>query len=307
MPPESFLTLSTLPPTIDPSAAARWAQSQPAESAWLHEEVARRMEARLQWMTQRPQTWVHWEPMRGGVLAHGLLQTRYPNAQCHAIQAHPQIATPLQRLITPNWWAPARWHGPSLKMGAPLKPVQMLWANMALHMAADPQAMIAQWHALLEDNGFLMFSCFGPDTLKELRAVYAAEGWPPASHSFTDMHDWGDMLVAAGFAQPVVDMEHINLSFSTPELLLAELRGLGRNLHPHRFPGLRGKHWYQRLRQAMQRLRQAQDGRLALSFEVIYGHAFKVQRRAPVSANTIISLDEMRSNLRQIKTKGKSL
>jgi malonyl-CoA O-methyltransferase len=88
----------------------------------------------------------------------------------------------------------------------------MLWANMQLHMAADPQALIAQWQQALEVDGFLMFSCLGPDTLRELRAVYAALGWPPPAHEFTDMHDWGDMLVASGFAEPVIDMERITLS-----------------------------------------------------------------------------------------------
>ena len=93
----------------------------------------------------------------------------------------------------------------------------MLWANMALHMAADPQALIAQWHRALATDGFLMFSCLGPDTLRELRALYAALGWPPAGHEFTDMHDWGDMLVHAGFAEPVMDMERIVLTWDTPE------------------------------------------------------------------------------------------
>ena len=115
--------------------------------------------------------------------------------------------------------------------------MDLLWANMALHMAADPQALIARWHRLVATDGFLMFSCLGPDTVRELRALYQRLGWPPASHEFTDMHDWGDMLVHAGFAEPVMDMERIVLTWPTPEAALAELRTLGRNLHPARFPG----------------------------------------------------------------------
>ena len=135
----------------------------------------------------------------------------------------------------PWWrrWAPARHHGPLPDAG-----VQMLWANMALHMSADPQALIAQWHRALATDGFLMFSCLGPDTLRELRALYAALGWPPPAHDFTDMHDWGDMLVHAGFAEPVMDMERITLTWETPARLLEELRELGANLHPGRFAGL---------------------------------------------------------------------
>ena len=96
---------------------------------------------------------------------------------------------------------------------------------------------MAQWHRALAVDGYLMFSCLGPDTAKELRAVYADMGWPPAGHAFTDMHDWGDMLVQAGFAEPVMDMERITLTFATPQRLLEELRELGvtctRTVLPH--------------------------------------------------------------------------
>jgi malonyl-CoA O-methyltransferase len=62
-----------------------------------------------------------------------------------------------------------------------------------------------------------MFSCFGPDTLRELREhLPVALGWPAPAHEFTDMHDWGDMLAQAGFAEPVMDMERITLTFPTP-------------------------------------------------------------------------------------------
>ena len=145
----------------------------------------------------------------------------------------------------PWWrrWAPARHHGP-----LPDACVQMLWANMALHMSADPQALIAQWHRALATDGFLMFSCLGPDTLRELRALYAALGWPPPAHDFTDMHDWGDMLVHAGFAEPVMDMERITLTWETPAA------AAGRNCAnsaptsiPARFAALRGRGWRARL------------------------------------------------------------
>jgi malonyl-CoA O-methyltransferase len=175
----------------------------------------------------------------------------------------------------------------------------MVWANMALHMDSDPLQLLQRWHQLLDVDGFLMFSCFGPDTLSQLRDVYATLGWPPPSHEFTDMHDWGDMLVRSGFAEPVMDMERINLTFSSPENLLAELRGLGRNLHPARFGGLRGRVWRDQLLSALQsRLSDtSQQGRLGLQFEIIYGHAFKPQRKIPVRPESTLTLDEMRAAL----------
>jgi malonyl-CoA O-methyltransferase len=291
------------PPTIDPQAASRWQLSARTQSPWLHEEVARRMEDRLQWIVQHPKLWVHWEPLRGGLEAQVLLSKRYPKSECFMLESTVEQAQTAIKSIAVPWWNPARWTAAPVHLEEPQMPVQMVWANMALHMAADPQALMARWHGLLAPDGFLMFSCFGPDTLRELRSIYADNGWPPPAHEFTDMHDWGDMLAHAGFAEPVMDMERITLSFSSPESLLSELRGLGRNLHPARFSGLRGKTWRNTLHSTMSReLASPQDqGRLKLTFEIIYGHAFKPQPRLPVQAQTTVSLDEMRKALRQGK------
>ena len=296
-----------LPPTIAPVAAARWAASLPAASPWLHEEVARRMENRLQWMTLQPESWVHWEPLRGGVQVQALLAARYPKSVCYVAQAPTKYEAAARKLIAPAWWSLSRWSGPSLHFGLPAQPAQMVWANMALHMVADPQALIAQWHRLLQPKGFLMFSCLGPDTLREMRALYATQGWPPASHAFTDMHDWGDMLVHAGFSEPVMDMERITLTFATPERLLLELRELGRNLHPQRFAGLRGRGWHaQLLAQLGQLAKLDSESQLRLTFEIVYGHAFKAPPRMVVAPETAVSLESMRQALREGRKSGAS-
>ena len=155
-------------------------------------------------------------------------------------------------------------------------------------------------------EGYLIFSCLGPDPAKELRAVYADMGWPPAGHAFTDMHDWGDMLVQAGFAEPVMDMERITLTFATPQRLLEELRELGCNLHPDRFAALRGRAWREQLYKALeQRLIDGSgSGQLSLTFEIIYGHAFKPAPRVRVSSSSAVSLNDMRAMLRNGPARG---
>ena len=294
-----------LPPTIDPAAAARWLRAAPPLSPWLHEEVARRMEDRLQWITLKPAAWAHWDAVRGGLQAHGLLAQRFFDATCFVAETNPARAEVARAALAQPWWKPSRWTGPQAQFTLPPDgSVQMLWANMALHMAADPQALIAQWHRALAVDGYVMFSCLGPDTARELRGLYADLGWPPAGHAFTDMHDWGDMLVAAGFAEPVMDMERITLSYSSAQSLLDELRQLGRNLHAARFSGLRGRGWRSRWLDAVQSglTTPGESGRLTLTFEVVYGHAFKPQRRLTVAPQTAISLEEMRLALRQPRT-----
>jgi len=298
---------SERPPTIDPQSARRWADLPAHESPWLHEEVARRMEERLQWIKLQPASWAHWEPVRGGLHTHAALARRYPDAACFVVEAPKSRAQVATKLIAKPWWNPSRWRAAPVQFQTPPDAsVQMLWANMALHMAADPQALIAQWHRALATDGFLMFSCLGPDTLKELRNVYNSLGWPAPSHEFTDMHDWGDMLVNAGFAEPVMDMERITLTFESPQRLLAELRQLGRNFHPQRFAGLRGRRWLTQLHAG---LRQGlavpgEGGRLQLTFEIIYGHALKPPPRLKVAPQTTLSLDDMRAALQQGKKPG---
>ena len=287
------------PPTLDPVAARRWAARGLTVSPWLHEEVARRMQERLDVIRLQPQSWVDWEPLRGGLQSHQALRLRYPQATVWQVAEQPQEAQLLQSQARAPWWRPGRWIGPKVQGGLPPDgSVQMVWANMLLHQMAQPQALIAHWHRALAVDGFLMFSCLGPDTLGELRGLHQRMGWPPPAHEFTDMHDLGDMLVQAGFAEPVMDMERITLTFETPERLLQELRELGRNLSVSRFAGLRGKRWKSQWLQAMaeQAERDAQ-GRLRLTFEVVYGHALKPTVRPRILPQSEIGLDDMRQML----------
>lgn len=289
------------PPTLDPAAASRWAARLLPASPWLHEEVARRMQERLDLIVLQPQAWADWEPWRGGMQAHQALRARYPQAAVWQVLAQPNEAERLQAQTQAAWWQMARWTGPKVAQSQPLAgAVQMVWANMLLHQVADPQALIGQWHRALAVDGFLMFSCLGPDSLRELRAVHAAMGWPAPAHEFTDMHDWGDMLVQAGFAEPVMDMERITLTFETPERLLQELRELGRNLHGARFAGLRGRGWRPKWLQAVAEHGQRDgSGRLKLTFEVIYGHALRPQTRTKMLPESQIQLNDMRQMLAQ--------
>jgi len=257
------------------------------------------MQERLDLIKQQPSSWLHWAPLQGGMQAHGLLLQRYPQAACAALETSSSRVIHVQQALQAPWWTTKRWLQPQTRVVSQVvQPVQMLWANMRLHMAADPQALMAQWHQALQVDGFLMFSCLGPDSVKELHDLYQRLGWPAPSHSFTDMHDWGDMLVAAGFAEPVMDMERITLTFETPQRLLQELRGLGRNLHVGRFPGLRGRRWHNRLLEALAGLP------LKLTFEVIYGHAYKPAPRLNVGVHSEISLADMRAALRRSKVAG---
>ena len=287
------------PPTLDPVAATRWAAWPHAVSPWLNEEIGRRMEDRLQWIRLQPKSWVDWTPVSGGLNTHHQLRLRYPEAHCHVVEPSATRKEMARQALQAPWWK--RWlERNKLSFAVPASSsADMLWANMALHNSDNPQALLQHWHQLLAVDGFLMFSCLGPDTLRELNEVYQRLGWPPASQAFTDMHDWGDMLVQAGFAEPVMDMERLTLTYDNPERLLAELRSAGRNFHHQRFATLRGQDWYKKLIQALWQLASPNhEGRLVLTIEVIYGHAVKPLPKIKVAGETVVPLQDMRGLLK---------
>ena len=223
-----------------------------------------------------------------------LLQARFPQAALTSVE-------PTEQLLVSH--RPSRrWTGwlrkstaPALREAdVPPGEADMLWANMVLHGAPDPLATMARWRDALAIDGVLMFSCFGPDTARELAAVYGRAGWSPMRHDLQDMHDIGDQLVQAGFADPVMDMERLTLTWRDPAQLLSEVRGWGGNLHPARFAGLRTPRWRKCLLQDLEALRRP-DGTLALTIELIYGHAVRPVPRPRVQAQTSVSVDELRA------------
>ena len=158
----------------------------------------------------------------------------------------------------------------------PLAPesVDLVWCNMALHWLADPQLTLREFARVLAPEGLLMFSTLGPDALKELRAAAGAN----RVHGFTDMHDLGDMLLGAGFAAPVMDMEMIRFEYAAPKSVLDDLRATGQtNARADRPRGLAGRAFGERLRAALG---------AAATFEVVYGHAWK-RRPAVHDAKTV--------------------
>lgn len=266
---------------------------------WLHAEVARRMAERLQIIRLQPQAVLDWWAFGGAGMA--LLSRAYPRARRFIVEPTEALRERSRAAARAPWWSLRRWRDPAAQVIAPDEvaqaSVQLVWANMMLHASVDPAALIARWQRALSADGFVMFSCLGPDTLRELRELYRRAGWPPAMAELVDMHDLGDMLVQAGFADPVMDQEVLTLSWDSPQAVLRELRSLGGNASPDRFAGLRTPRWRQRLLNALHAL-AAPDGRIHLRFEVAYGHAFKAAPRLPMNAETTVSLDAMRAMVR---------
>ncbi|MGE0355576.1 MAG: malonyl-ACP O-methyltransferase BioC [Burkholderiales bacterium] len=152
--------------------------------------------------------------------------------------------------------------------------LDLVFSNLALQWC-DTERAFAEAARTLKPEGLLLFSTFGPDTLKELREAFAQADGAEHVNRFTDMHDLGDQLVHAGFADPVMEMERITLEYESVLAIARDLKAIGAvNALPARPRGLPGRARWQRMTLAYERHRR--DGRLPATWEVVYGHAWKV-------------------------------
>ncbi|BCZ76583.1 malonyl-[acyl-carrier protein] O-methyltransferase [Paraburkholderia terrae] len=176
---------------------------------------------------------------------------------------------------------------------------EFIWSNLALHWHSRPDLVFPEWQRVLKVNGLLMFSTLGPDTLKELRGAYAeieaAHGVNTHKHviDFVDMHDLGDMLVESGFEIPVMDQETLTITYKSSESLLADVRRWG--AYPFRreaSPGVASRRLQKALLAALEARRRA-DGTIPLTFEVIYGHAWKAVPRMTPEGHGIVRIEDI--------------
>lgn len=172
-------------------------------------------------------------------------------------------------------------------------------SNLTLQWC-DVEKVSGEAMRVLKANGLFMFTSFGPDTLSELRAAFQQVDDKPHVNTFVDMHDVGDMLLAAGFSDPVMDQETITVTYSELKTLLHELKGIGaHNVLPERNSGLMGKGRWQALVAAYEHFRT--DGKLPATYEVVYGHAWKPEfsKRKPVDGQHTIPLAEFKRRVQQ--------
>ncbi len=156
--------------------------------------------------------------------------------------------------------------------------VDLVFSNLMLQWLPDPERVFKEVQRVLVPGGLLMFSCFGPDTLKEMRQSWAQVDDNIHVNQFMDMHDIGDSLTNAAFSGIVMDNETISMEYESLAVLHQDLRDIGEtNINADRFRGLTSKgHWQQYL-QAYEQFTNEQREYLA-SWEITYGHAWATDK-----------------------------
>jgi len=154
--------------------------------------------------------------------------------------------------------------------------IGLVWSNLAVQWCNDLDMALQEFHRVLQPEGLLMFSTFGPDTLRELRTATADDSNRTSVNRFIDMHDIGDALVRAGFSAPVLDIERYTLTYDNVKSVMRDLKSIGaHNATDGRARGLLGRGFLQKLEAAYEQFRS--NGKLPATFEVVYGHAWRGQ------------------------------
>jgi malonyl-CoA O-methyltransferase len=295
-----------LPDRVEVRRAAERAAATYDDAAVLQREVGRRMAERLALVRLQPETILDAGCGTGEALVE--LTARYPHATIIGLdfalgmvsaaqRRAASIRAPHRGLAAKILRARATARGASGFVCAdatrlPLRrsSIDLVWSNLMLSSVGEPAAVFAEFLQPLRVGGLLMFSTLGPDTLKELRAAFA--GIDRATHvgRFIDMHDVGDMLLEAGFAEPVMDAEMITLTYADGIAMMREVKEMGaHNATRGRPRGLMGRARWTRMLAALEQFRR--DGRLPATFEIVYGHAWKPEPRFAADGRAIVHFD----------------
>lgn len=259
-------------------------------AAVMQREVCTRMLERLDYIRSKPSRVL--DVGSGTGWGTRQLGERYPAAQVVALD----IAMGMLQAArgTSGWWrklfagnAPRYVCADVEALPLAAHSVDLVWSNLAVQWCNDLPATFVELHRVMKTDGLLMFSTFGPDTLKELRTAFSGVDGHNHLNRFTDMHDIGDMLLAAGFAEPVMDMEYITLTYNDVKAVMMDLRSIGaHNATTGRGTGMMGKAAWHKVLENYERMRR--DGKLPATFEIVYGHAWKPQPRKIADDRAII-------------------
>jgi malonyl-CoA O-methyltransferase len=250
------------------------------EAAFLQREVCARLLEHLDPMRLSPRRLLDLGCGTGH--AFDALAKRYPSAVILGLDIAPaMLARARQRS---PWWRrlagaphPAFVCADAERLPVAGASVDLVFSNLVLQWC-EPSRAFAEAARVLANEGLFLFSTLGPDTLRELRAAFAEADGAPHVNRFFDMHDLGDALVHAGFADPVMEMETLTLEYETVAAVLRDLKSVGAvNSLPSRSRGLPGRARWRRMTEAYERFRRG--GVLPATWEIVYGHAWKVPPR----------------------------
>ena len=270
---EADLDLLNLP-RLDKQSVKRSfnrAASSYDKTAVLQAEVLSRLLERLQYIKHKPASILD----VGCGTGKGIrgLQKHYPGARVHAMDIAHQMLLEASRQY--RWWSKKpRVVADMESLPFRAASFDMLFSSLALQWSNDLKQSLNELARVGKPGGLLMFATLGPMTLNELDQAWRDIDNQPRVHDFIDMHDVGDAMVQAGFAQPVVDAETIRMEYQSFSELLGDIKGIGAsNAALSRSRGLMTPRRLRKLEDAYKAY-GFESNKFLASYEVVYGHAW---------------------------------
>lgn len=179
-------------------------------------------------------------------------------------------------------------------MPFPTGTFDLVFANQAIHWVNPVNLVMQEINRVMNVDGCFMFSTLGPDTFRELREAWAFADPYAHTNNFMDMHDLGDAMLMEHFLDPVVDMEKLSVHYATLSSLVRALKSQGvRNINLARNQGLTGKKPWRIFEESMA-LFCTEKGLYPLTYEVVYGHAWKGVTHRTDGNETFIPVSQIR-------------
>ena len=247
--------------------------------AVLQQEVANRLVERMEFMSMKPRCIL--DAGSGTGFVSQLLAERFPKAKITALD----LAFNMLKQAKSKRTFKQRWNKQFRYVNAEVESlpfadasVELIISGLTLQWCQDLPKVFKEFRRVLAPGGLLLFSSFGPDTLKELRQSWAEVDEVPHVNAFADMHDVGDALVQSGFADPVMDMEMLTVTYKDVKTVMRDLKQIGaHNVMQGRSHNITGKNKLQNMIKAYEQFRV--EGLLPVSHEIVYGHAWVPEAR----------------------------
>ncbi len=269
--------------------------------AVLQREIGQRLLERLDLIRLAPSRLI--DIGCGTGLCTNALAERYRDARVIALDLAPSMVRAARAKT--SWWQ--RWRGryQFICGDAEALPiadasVDLIVSNLTLQWCTDLDRVFTEFRRILAPEGLVLFSTLGPDTLHELREAWRQADEANHVNAFIDMHDVGDALMRAGFADPVMDMEYMTVTYPDVFGLMRDLKQLGaHNVSAGRKRGLTGRAQLQRVVNAYEQWRR--DGVLPATYEVVYGHAWTpVHQFGGERGVATVPVDQLRRSRKEV-------
>jgi malonyl-CoA O-methyltransferase len=243
------------------------ASSNYNDNAFLQNEIANRLAEKLKVISIKPQTIID---LGSGT---GLLSNKtaeiFPNSNLFCVDfAQQSLLENSQNLkVCAN----------AYELPFASNSVDFIVSNLMMQWCPDLKILFNECFRVLKPQGLFLFTTFGPDTLKELKRSWSAVDSSAHVNNFIDMHDIGDQMLQSGFQSPIMEMENITLTYEKVLDLMHDLKSIGAQNVGNRSKALTGKTKFNKMIEMYESYRS--DGKLPATYEVIYGHAWKNEKK----------------------------